>query len=87
MSLEDELNIQKEKIKAKDEVYGMLIDMLSKDGDKRFLLLKHQRKVNAKIREMVEKVTNDISDEEIDKYISILQQFEQIIDDAINENK
>ena len=87
MSLEDEFNIQKEKMKAKDEVYGMFLDMLAKDGDKRFLLLKYQRKVDAKIREMVEKITDDISDEELDKYISILQQFEQIIDDAINENE
>ena len=73
MSLEDELNIEKEKMKAKDEVYDMFLDMLAKDGDKRFLLLKYQRKVSAKIREMVAKIADDISDEKLDKYISTLQ--------------
>ncbi len=65
----------------------MIVNILAKSGDKKFLLLKQHKKTGDKIREMLDKVTNDISDEEIDKYISILQQFEQIIDDAINENK
>ena len=76
-----------EKMKKEKEAMDIIIDMMANTGISKFKILKNRNSLFNKISDLIS--SDDVlegSEELAEKVLSLIEQFENIIDDFIKEN-
>lgn len=74
----------KEEMKAKNQAFEIIFDILAQTGDPRMVYTKEMNSFRRKITDIT--INNKITDEQFEKLTSLIKQFSQLFDDVIKED-